>query len=89
MVRNSAQLNQEIAPCEIDSMAILRGSDFAASVCRWGHQHRYGKVLSMSAQAPTTEDRVGSLGANYRYVTASNCYPCVTVGQNWQEGNNG
>jgi len=44
MVRNSAQLNQEITPCEIDSMAILRSSDFAAGVSRWDHQHRYGKV---------------------------------------------
>jgi len=86
MVRNSAQLNQQITPCEIDPMAILRSSDFAAGVSRWGHQHRYGKVLSMSAQAPTTEVRVGSLGANYRHVAASSCYPCVTLGQNWQEG---
>jgi hypothetical protein len=38
MVRNSAQLNQEITPCEIDSMAILRSCDFAAGVSRWGQQ---------------------------------------------------
>jgi hypothetical protein len=35
MVRNSAQLNQEITACEIASMAIVRGGDFAAGASRW------------------------------------------------------
>jgi hypothetical protein len=43
MVRNSAQLNQEITPCEIDSMAILRSSDFAAGVSRWGQNANNSK----------------------------------------------
>jgi hypothetical protein len=34
-VRNSAQLNYEITPREIDSTAILRSADFAAGVPRW------------------------------------------------------
>jgi len=45
MVRNSAQLNQEITPCEIDAMAILRSSDFAAGVSRWGHFRRIELIL--------------------------------------------
>jgi hypothetical protein len=49
MVRNSAQLNQEITRCEVDSMAILRGSDFAAGVSRWGHFRPIQPVLSSGA----------------------------------------
>jgi hypothetical protein len=49
MVRNSAQLNQEITLCEIDSMAILRSSDFAAGVSRWGHFRPIQPVLPAGA----------------------------------------